>query len=451
MTRGTAIPSDMDTRVYSRPSALAGDHLALATSAPDEVDGRLYFRGFMRSPRVVACGMLALADIAAADFRQIRTERAGGRDPVVTSDGERLRFESLSRCGGVYGRLDVDAAGLDGVPAGRGTTNVDVNPPLYQALTRVGGDDPLRLTVGADEVAATTVDGQVVEKRVPLPDRWLRGLAEVAARAAALDPRMDLPVGRASGLLAELSSTAVRRTRWIVPTGRTWRSTGQAVPGAICVADGYRLSVLRPLLPLARTVTIYSPPTTGAPAQVSGWMLDFGTARFTMLLSDAVMHGFAGDGQLLRDLGSDMVVADGDVLAAMLAGDPVLDRATLAERTGWVAGRVASALSALATAGQVGYDLAAAAHYHRPLPYRADLVATLHPRLAAARLLATAGTVTHTANGFEVTSGERTYLVHRKGDSYACTCAWWARHQGGRGPCKHVVAATIVGHGAGEL
>jgi hypothetical protein len=451
MTRGSVAPSDMDTRVYSRPSALNGDHLALTTSGQDETDGRLYFRGFMRSPRVVACGMLALADIAAADFRNIRAERAGGRDPVVTSDGERLRLESLSRCGGVYGRLDVEAAGLEGVPAGRGTTNVDVNPPLYQALTRVGGDDPLRLTVGVDEVSMATMDGQVVEKRVPLPARWLRGLAEVSARAAALDPRMDLPVGRAGGLLAELASTAVRRTRWIVPAGRTWRSSGRAVPGAICVADGFRLSVLRPLLPLARTVTVYSPPTTDAPAQVSGWTLDFGTARFTVLLSDAVMHGFAGDGQLLRNLTLDTVVADGDLLATILATDPALDRVTLAERTGWPADRVASALSALATAGQVGYDLAAAAHYHRPLPYRADLVATLHPRLAAARLLATAGTVSHTANGFEVTSGERTYLVHPKGHGYACTCAWWARHQGSRGPCKHVVAATIVGHGAGDL
>jgi hypothetical protein len=441
----------MDTRIYSRPSALTGDHLALATSAPDETDGRVYFRGFMRSPRVVAGGMLVLADIAAADFRQARAERAGGRDPVVTSDGERLRLESLSRCGGVYGRLDVEAAGLEGVPTGRGTTNIDVNAPLYQALSRIGGDDPLRLTVGAEEVSVTTVDGQVVEKRVPLPARWLRGLAEVAARAAALDPRMELPAGRAGGLLAEVSSTAARRTRWIVPAGRTWRSSGRAVPGAICVADGFRLSVLRPLLPLARTVTVYSPPATAAPGQVSGWTLEFGTARFTMLLSDAAMHGFAGDGQLLGDLASDTAVADGDALATVLATDPVLDQVTLAERTGWAAGRVASALSALATAGQVGYDLAAAAHYHRPLPYRADLVAALHPRLAAARLLATAGTVTHTANGFEVTSGERVYLVHAKGDGYACTCAWWARHQGGRGPCKHVVAATIVGHAAGDL
>lgn len=61
--------------------------------------------------------------------------------------GERLRFEALSTCGGLYGRLDL-AAELDGATAGRGTTNVDINPPLYESLTRVGGADPLRLSVG---------------------------------------------------------------------------------------------------------------------------------------------------------------------------------------------------------------------------------------------------------------------------------------------------------------
>ena len=34
-------------------------------------------------------------------------------DPVVTSNGDRLRFESFSACCGVYARLDVMAAGLD--------------------------------------------------------------------------------------------------------------------------------------------------------------------------------------------------------------------------------------------------------------------------------------------------------------------------------------------------
>jgi hypothetical protein len=222
------------------------------------------------------------------------------------------------------------------------------------------------------------------------------------------------------------------------------RTTAGPAPGGVCVADGFRLSVLRPLLPLARAVALYAPPVTGAPAQVSGWVLDFGTARFTLLVSTGARNGFAGDGQLLTDLAAEAADADADVLSALLAADPVVERASVAARTGWDPARVTSALAALATAGQVGYDVAEASPFHRPLPYRADLVAALNPRLAAARVLAAAGRLVRTPAGIEVTSGDSTYLVHRRDGELACTCAWWADHQGRRGPCKHVVAATII-------
>jgi hypothetical protein len=434
----------MDTRIYGRASGLAAGHLALATSTPERIQEQTFYSGFVRTPRMVAGGLLALADIAGADFRQARNDPWRGRDPVVTGDGQRLRFEALSTCGGLYGRLDLAAAELEGAVTGRGTTNVDINPPLYRALTRVGGADPLRLSVGADGLAVATLDGGIVEKKVPLPTAWLRGLAEVAARALPLDPRLELPAGRAVALLVEMSARSGRRVRWLLPAGAAVRTTAGPAPGAVCVADGFRLSVLRPLLPLARTVTLYSPPVSGAPAQVSGWVLDFGTARFTLLVSTGARDGFAGDGQLLTDLATEDTDADADMLSTLLAEDPVVERGSVAARTGWDPTRVTSALAALATAGQVGYDLADASPFHRPLPYRADLVAALHPRLAAARVLATAGRLVPTPAGIEVTSGDNTYLVHRRGTEFACTCAWWASHQGRRGPCKHVVAAIIV-------
>jgi hypothetical protein len=304
--------------------------------------------------------------------------------------------------------------------------------------------------VGADELAVTTLDGHVVEKRVPLPARWLRGLAEVAARAATLDVRMELPAAQATALVAGLSSASVSRLTWLVPAGRSWRSASRRSPGAVCVADGFRLTVLRPLLPLTRALRLYGPVMSSGRAEPSGWELDFGVARFTLLLSDALIHGFAGDGQLLGDFGSATVAADSETLAALLAADPVLDRTAIADRVGWHTGRVGSALAALATAGQVGYDQATAAFYHRPLPFRADLIAGLHPRLAAARLLASAGTVVRTPLGIEVTSGAQTYLVHQRDDGYGCTCTWWATHHGRRGPCKHVVAAIVLAFRTGE-
>jgi hypothetical protein len=46
--------------------------------------------------------------------------------------------------------------------------------------------------VGHDQVQVTTLEGSAVERKVPLPERWLKGFAEVQGRvsADALAPRV---------------------------------------------------------------------------------------------------------------------------------------------------------------------------------------------------------------------------------------------------------------------
>ena len=126
-----------------------------------------------------------MADVAAARYYQ--PQLRASLDPVVTANGDRLRFESFSGCCGVHARLDVLTDGLDGDDIGHGTTNVDVNNPLREGLSRIGAGEPLHLAVGPDALEVTTLDGPMVEKKVPLPDRWLRGFAETQVLAAGFD------------------------------------------------------------------------------------------------------------------------------------------------------------------------------------------------------------------------------------------------------------------------
>ncbi|WP_250573525.1 hypothetical protein [Nonomuraea sediminis] len=148
---------------YARPSTLDGSRLGLSTSGGRALSGPQrhprFFSGLITEAEPAAAGLLALADVAMTRYHQPRP--GWTRDPVVTCDGSRLRLESFSACGGVYARLDL--AALDGDILDRGTTNVDVNGPLREALARVGGGDPLHLGVGADELAVTTLDGAVME------------------------------------------------------------------------------------------------------------------------------------------------------------------------------------------------------------------------------------------------------------------------------------------------
>jgi hypothetical protein len=74
----------------------------------------------------------------------------------------------------------------------------------------------------------------------------------------------------------------------------------------------------------------------------------------------------------------------------------------------------------------------------------------MHPRLLNARKLAEEGAVTLDADGeaASVRSGDAEYRVRFEDGAARCTCAWYAKHGGERGPCKHVLAVQHVRHGA---
>ena len=62
-------------------------------------------------------------------------------------------------------------------------TNVDFNEPMRATLAGPAVAGSLRLSVGTEEVAVTTVDAFLVERKILLPDRWLKGFGEVQALA----------------------------------------------------------------------------------------------------------------------------------------------------------------------------------------------------------------------------------------------------------------------------
>ncbi|MGW2182531.1 SWIM zinc finger family protein [Streptomyces sp. NPDC001732] len=441
---------------YARPSALesaqTGRLLGLETSGGLTPRGAelhpRFFSGFLTSPRIAAQGLLAVADVASTRYYQ-RTLPAS-LDPVVTGNGDRLRFESFSGCCGVYARLDVLQEGLDGERTGHGTTNVDVNNPLREALSRLTGGDPLHLRVGPDEMAVTTLDGPVVEKKVPLPDRWLRGFAEAQVISAGFDLRAELPAAEAVRFLRSLprsSGNASRGARWVIPAGKTLRPTTRPVAGAICLPGPERLAALQRVLRHATSLRVYGPVTDGA-ATASAWEVVLPGMRLTLTLSPDAARGFSGEGGVLDALATDDAAADAELVSVLLAWEPRIDTADLAEQSGLAVERVRAALTRLGTAGRVGYDLADAAYFHRELPYDADRAERHNPRLVAARELAGSGAVVLDGDVAAVASGERRYQVREKDGMLSCTCQWWADYRGLRGPCKHALAVRMVRRGA---
>ncbi|WP_033345302.1 SWIM zinc finger family protein [Catenuloplanes japonicus] len=428
---------------YLDHSALATDTgLTLQTSGGPAANPR-FFTGFLTQPGAAAVGLLAVAEVART--RYFRPVSPASLDPVVTAGSDRLRFESFSGCCGVYARLDVLPAGVDGDITDHGTTNVDVNVPLQRALSRVGRADPMHLSVGPDDLTVTTFDGPTVERKVPLPSRWLRGFAEAQVITSRFDPRAEVGAAEARALLHRLP-VAERGVLWAVPAGRSLRLTSRPVPGAVCLPGAGRLVALRPFLRFATTLRVYGPPVTAGSGPVaSTWELSSPAMRLSLTLSPEPSRGFSGEGAVLESLAADDAADDADLISALLSWDPTIDTDALALSSGLSAQRVRDALTQLGTAGRVGYDVAEAGYFHRTLPYDAAAAAKMNPRLVGARALVAAGAVTLDGEAASVRSGDETYRVRvLADDASTCTCPWWAKHRGERGPCKHALAVRMV-------
>ena len=167
--------------------------------------------------------------------------------------------------------------------------------------------------------------------------------------------------------------------------------------------------------------------------------------RLVLTLSPEPRRGFSGEGAVLHALADEDTAADADLVGALLAFEPRVEVDLLAERAGLPADRVRAALAQLGTAGRVGFDVAEAAYFHRELPYDPDRVERMNPRLRNARALVEAGAVRLHDDLATVTLDDHAQQVRFTPDGAAsCTCPWWAKYRGSRGPCKHALAAGIA-------
>lgn len=445
--------AEEQTYTYLRPSALTSadgtSDLLLATSGGSTRGGPaahpVFFDGFLAHPEQAATAMLAVAKVARSRFYTppgMVAAMVRAADPVVTSNGDRLRFESFSACCGVYARYDALPGSLDGRVLDTGTTNVDFNPPMRDALARISGLEPLHLQVG-EEVVVRTLEAEVTEKKVPLPERWLKGFAEVQLALATVTPVFEVTGPEARRFVRGLPSSGSRKPVWVVPAGLSLRITTRPSPDGVSLSGLDRLKPLEPLLRFARSLRGYAAPhdTHGATGL---WELELDDARLMVALSPESSRGFSGEGGVLWDLADDSSGDDADLVSALLAFEPRIDVERLASESGLTPDRVVTALGRLGAAGRVGYDAAEGAYFHRELPYDTERLAAMHPRLRDAAALVEAGAVRLNGDTAYVRSGEAEHVVRRTPDGDRCTCPWFAKHQGSRGPCKHVLAVDLV-------
>jgi hypothetical protein len=289
--------------------------------------------------------------------------------------------------------------------------------------------------------------GKVIEKKVRLPIRWLKGFVEVQACQRRMQRVLSISGLEAARFLKGLPRMKTnRRETWIVPAGTGLRISQVRPQGTgVRVGGLERLRALEKLAAQAKSLWIYSDETTGA----TGWVLVFDDCRFQLLVSPEVWRGFSGEGQALESLAKSEWPGVLRRVRAQLNWNAVIEQEEIARRAGVDEGLARDALAALGARGLVGFDLAEDAYFHRELPFDLSAVDALQPRLKQAKKLALGGQVRieqHTASLVEafVTSGGVEHRVRLTDEDAKCSCPWHAKHQQDRGPCKHVLATRLV-------
>jgi hypothetical protein len=446
---------------YTQPSEMVRQGpewgLRLATFggvSAEQAEHPFFFDGRVREPHVVAGMLLVLAKVVSTRFWMPLNPAM--LDPVVTSTEEMLRFEGFSSCCGVYVRADLGADMFASDIQGRGTTNVDFNAAMRSALAQLRQHDSVRLAVGADAVYLTRAADTVIEKKVKLPVRWIKGFTEVQAYLPGLQPRFTISAHEAVRFLRSLPhSTNPKQAWWVTELGRGLRLSQRQTKGAVRITGVERIRILEPLLHHGRELRVWA----DKESSVSAWEILFAAGRFSILISPEVARGFSGEGQMLQRLADKSAQAALAQVRAALRWQARIDAADVSTRAGLTLHEVEAALAVLGSRGLVGFDLAAGAYFHRELPFDLDKVEALHPRLLDARMLVEekqVRLVSRSGAGDDlraeayVQGSEVQHRVRLLPEGDRCTCPWYAKHEGDRGPCKHVLAVRIYLNQDGE-
>lgn len=417
-----------------------GIHLATCGTAHDEQANPYFFEGRLEYPEEMAQMLLLLSEAVRRRFFLPTAARA--LDPVVTCSDRMVRFEGFSSCCGVYVRVDASGRAFEHGLRGRGTTNVDFNSGMRASLGSIRPSDEVRLAVGAEEVKLTRAASSTVEKKVKLPVRWLKGFTEVQAYQARLRRRFEIDGLMLRRFLRTLpKGSGPKQPVHAVPAARGLRVTPRAMKNSVPLAGPERLAMIEPFLRSEHQVHVWAEEQSG----VSGWEILGKAAKVLILLSPEVSRGFSGEGQELAQLATKEGDAVLSRVRAHLQWQTELDPHALARSLDCNVSEIVGALAILASRGLVGFDLSRGAYFHRELPFDLDKVAELQPRLKAANKLAEAGKVRWTSPTEAVVQGSGVeYVVRLTEAGDRCTCPWYAKYQGQRGPCKHILAARIL-------
>jgi hypothetical protein len=415
-------------------------------------------------------------------------------DPVITVHPDEVSFEAFSRDESSYARLAAKYDLFKKIDAFEcGTTNVDYSGKLYEQLARMRSYratrldiDPSGFTVGHSGGGGS--DTVHKEKKIDLPESWLKGFLQVHATMTLGLTHLTLAPIDLFNIVKFIrhhkAHASPRALRWELTPDRPvkvvfepWEqvielSAASVYQGAkaqsVRTWGRDRLSTLSRLLHLVQKVDVYLA-GFGMP---SIYVCDLGDASFTLALSGWTDNDWTS-GKAKFSLLSRRLDVTVEELTAVYEGLRAVRYSTaesLAGETGLGVEKTRSALSSLCQVGRGMYDLSGKVFRHRDLfhePFSGKQVASLikkseetsDPKAKEAVQIQKAGNVRIIARrpvstGYKLSGSARgegkrvrpLLSVDHEGQimEASCTCGYFRKYKLTKGPCEHILALRLA-------
>lgn len=420
------------------------NHLVMAHQTEIEEINNIpcFFWGSLTEPYVTAKCWSTIAKVVRSSFSPIPPSL---RDPIVSAGASRLRFEGFSSCNGVYVRLDMKPAAIDGEFIASGTTNVDFNEPMLNALNAIQKNEKVTLAVGQKELQVITSKAKVIEKKVTLPPRWIKGLTSVQLYLADMDQKFELNKIQTIQLFHTLPKGNVKGEFHLTQRAGKCMFSTLATADSVRVGGIHRLRLLEGILPIVEKIRVYE----SSDKETCAVVADFGKMELLMAFSPDANRGFSGEGKALDTMSEHVPMEWIYGLNSLLKSNESFDPALLSIENDIEFSTMDSLTSSLSSMGLLGYDLEARNHFYRRLPFKTERILSLNPRLKNAKKLIENDDIQIIAkrNGYIEASVKGTDVHHRvilEGENQHCTCQWFTNYQGKRGICKHILGVKMM-------
>ncbi|MBC8043824.1 MAG: hypothetical protein IAF08_10320 [Rhizobacter sp.] len=397
-------------------------------------------------------------------------------DPVISVHPDAVIFEGFSLDESTYGRVSVPSRLLETFgQTDYGTTNIDFSLGLANEIYRVRSYRPAWLKVAFDKVELSTDAGSNVEKKIDLPESWVRGFLQVQSASSLDGIDLDIHSQTLAAVLAQLErlreKESPRSIRFVLRRGQPatliidpWNIEIKdtliydgAFEGEVRLWGRRRLFVLKDLLPYAEKVSVKLL-GTGMP---SYWSIALDGHRFDLGISGWTSNDWAkkGNFDLLASSGgtnkTDLKKVEQVLIQKLAAGAE-----EVAKDLGIPRAEATAALQELCKQGQAMYDHVTQTYRYRQLlrqdiklapaedderlKYAVELI-----RTGKVKLINTSSVDALTEHKFEV-QGKNLYkpLVRLDLDGRVkfadCGCAYHRKHKLRQGPCSHIMAGVLT-------